>query len=322
MNLEELAYANQQLAAMLRDGLPLGGALKELVGGLNSGRLSDELKSLEADIASGRPLEEAVARRKFPPLYARLLIAGARSGDLPGALTMAADHFGEIHQRRLRLRTLMVYPGLVILVGLVLTLLIGWLEQAMMGSLYGNSNRHTFGRLGVWILPGAFALLGVLGVALSVVKPLRRWLAWRLPGFRENRVASLSGSVGLMLRQHCPLPDALALARELEEDPRVQAELNAWLSRIAHGEPPLRGAAGGTVLPSLLPWLVGGSASDLGDGFLRAATFYHRRAMHRLDLLVNGALPVALVLLGAVTGVQLFFILRLLATTLDSLGME
>lgn len=320
MNLEELAYANQQLAAMLRDGLPLGGALKELSAGLGSGRLASELKLLEGDLASGRPLDEAVLRRNFPPLYSRLLVAGARSGDLPGALTMAADHFGGIYQRGLRLRTLLVYPVLVILVGLVLTILIAWLERSMLGQLQFGGDRRSGREIAIWILPGAFAVMALAGAAVGASGALRRWLSWRLPGFRENRVANLSGAVGLMLRQNCPLPDALALARELEEDPQVRAELAGWLERIARGEPPLRATAETRLLPSLLPWLVGGSARDLGDGFLRAAAFYHRRAMHRLDMLVSGALPVALVLLGAVAGVQVFFLLQMMMSMIDVLG--
>lgn len=315
MNLEQLAYVNQQLAAMLRDGLPLEGALRDLATSLRDGQLRGELVALEADLAAGRPLADAVSRRQFPPLYNRLLVAGARSGDLPGALTMAADHYGDIDQRRLRLRALMVYPALVILVGLVMTGLIAWVELSLFRGLFEPQARTGLGRLTLWIIPASFALFATLGVILALVAPLRRWLGWRLPGFRENRVANLSGAVGLMVRQHCPLPDALALARELEQDPRVRSELSAWLERIARGEPPLAGPAGRTVLPALLPWLARSPAGQLGDGFLRASQFYHRRAMHRLDLLVNGALPLSLVLLGAVTGTQLFFVLRLLANT-------
>ena len=123
-----------------------------------------------------------------------------------------------------------------------------------------------------------------------------------------------------MLRQNCPLPEALAVAQEVEDDPRIRAELATWMDRIARGEPPLRPASDRTVLPALLPWLATTRAADLGEGFLRAAEFFHRRAVHRLDLLVNGALPVSLVLLGAVAGVQLFIILSIFAGILDSLG--
>ncbi|MBL9172456.1 MAG: type II secretion system F family protein [Verrucomicrobiales bacterium] len=320
MNTEELAYANQQLAAMLRDGLPLAGALRELAATMGSGELRTELQALESDLAAGRSVAEAVSRRRLPPLYSRLLIAGSRGGDLPAALTLAADHFGALYQRQLRLRTLLIYPALVVLTGLGVTILIAVAQNKLSRDLLGDGSRDSMSSLLTWILPAAFGLIALFGIALAALPPLRRWFAWRCPGIREDRVANLSASVGLMLRQNCPLPEALAVAREIEDDPRIRTELDAWLDHIARGEPPLRPASDRTVLPALLPWLATTRAADLGEGFLRAAEFFHRRAVHRLDLLVNGALPVSLVLLGAVAGVQLFIILSIFAGLLDSLG--
>lgn len=321
MNTEELAYANHQLAAMLRDGLPLAGALRELAATMGSGELRTELQSLETDLAAGRTVAEAVSRRRLPPLYSRLLIAGSRSGDLAAALTLAADHFGDLYQRQLRLRTLLIYPALVVLTGLGVTVLIAVAQSKLSRDLLGEGYPHSPSSWPwTWVLPTAFALMALFGMALAALPPLRRWFAWRCPGIRENRVAALSATVGLMLRQNCPLPEALAVAQEVEDDPRIRAELATWMDRIARGEPPLRPASDRTVLPALLPWLATTRAADLGEGFLRAAEFFHRRAVHRLDLLVNGALPVSLVLLGAVAGVQLFIILSIFAGILDSLG--
>lgn len=320
MNTEELAYANHQLAAMLRDGLPLAGALRELSASLSSWELRTELQALEADLASGRTVAEAVSRRRLPPLYSKLMVAGSRSGDLAAALTLAADHFGALYQRQLRLRTLLIYPALVVLTGFAVTVLIAVAQGRLSADLLGEGSRDSMASLWTWILPAAFGLIALFGIALAALPPLRRWFAWRCPGIRENRVAALSATIGLMLRQNCPLPEALAVAKEVENDPHVRAELAEWLDRIARGEPPLRPASDHTVLPSLLPWLATTRAGDLGGGFLRAAEFFHRRAMHRLDLLVNGALPISLVLLGAVAGVQLFIILSIFAGILDRLG--
>ena len=46
MNYDELAFFNQQLAAMLRDGIPLEGAVKQLCAGIKTGRLRDELSQI------------------------------------------------------------------------------------------------------------------------------------------------------------------------------------------------------------------------------------------------------------------------------------
>ena len=93
MNYDEFAFFNQQLAAMLREGIPLEGALKQLCAGMRSGPLQAEIQALEAELARGVPLKEALARRELPDLYRQMLELGARSNDLPGVLTLLADHY-------------------------------------------------------------------------------------------------------------------------------------------------------------------------------------------------------------------------------------
>src|SRR5258708_7865566 len=93
MNYDEFAFFNQQLAAMLRDGIPLEGALKQLCNGMRHGPLRDEIEKLGTDLARGTPLKEALGRRDLPQLYGRMVEIGARSNDLPGMLTMLADHY-------------------------------------------------------------------------------------------------------------------------------------------------------------------------------------------------------------------------------------
>jgi type II secretory pathway component PulF len=68
MNFEQLTWFNQQLAAMLREGLPLSGALKHLTESQRRGRLREEYLRIEAALAAGQPLEQAVATGTLPPL--------------------------------------------------------------------------------------------------------------------------------------------------------------------------------------------------------------------------------------------------------------
>ena len=56
MKNDEFAFFNQQLAAMLRDGVPLEGALRRLCNEMRHGELRTELEQLEADLARGTPL--------------------------------------------------------------------------------------------------------------------------------------------------------------------------------------------------------------------------------------------------------------------------
>ena len=97
MKLDEFAFFNQQLAAMLRDGIPLEGALRRLCQEMRAGSLRTELQTLEADLAKGTPMADALKGRQLPELYKRMIMVGVKSGDLPGALTMLADYLQQQH---------------------------------------------------------------------------------------------------------------------------------------------------------------------------------------------------------------------------------
>src|SRR5438067_12572581 len=123
MNYDEFAFFNQQLAAMLRDGIPLEGALRQLASGMRRGPLRTEIELLENDLARGTPLKDALTKRSLPEFYVRMLEVGVRSQDLPGVLTMLADHYNRTNAIWTRLKGLLVYPLLVVIVSLGLTLL-------------------------------------------------------------------------------------------------------------------------------------------------------------------------------------------------------
>src|SRR2546425_9727330 len=138
MNYDEFAFFNQQLAAMLRDGIPLEGALKQLSAGMRSGALRAEVQQLEADLSRGTPLKEALARRALPPFYIRMVEIGARSNDLPGVLTLLADHYHRANALWTRLKGLMGYPLIVVVVSLALTILVALAFRHFLTSFFDH----------------------------------------------------------------------------------------------------------------------------------------------------------------------------------------
>ena len=60
MNHDEFSFFNQQLAAMLRDGIPLEGALKQLAAGMSGGKFQAEIQELEADLRAWRSTQGGV----------------------------------------------------------------------------------------------------------------------------------------------------------------------------------------------------------------------------------------------------------------------
>ena len=173
MNYDEFAFFNRQLSAMLREGIPLEGALRQLSTGMRSGQLRTEIEQLEQDLARGTPLADALAKRNLPEMYQRMVRIGAAGNDLPGVLTLVADHYERANALWTRLKGLLVYPVLVVLVSLGLTALLSFTLTRFLTHLFDQFRMTAPSVLfAVWMPPILLALVVAAGF---LVAASRRW---------------------------------------------------------------------------------------------------------------------------------------------------
>jgi type IV pilus assembly protein PilC len=338
MNYDEFAFFNQQLAAMLRDGIPLEGALSRLCVDMRRGTLRSELEHLEADLAKGRPMAEAMAERRLPELYKRLVIVGAKSNDMPGALTLLADYYQNQHNLWTRLKGLMVYPSIVVVVAFIVSLIfyyawthifmqtwdtfvVGMFEGAQLPAM----TRASLPLLhNLWIFPAFFGCLCAFLIAVLLIPAFREMISWRLPAFREARLAHTASTMGLLLKGGLPLPDAFGVLSELESNSKTRNELRHWSQNLSSGVTKFSQiASGGKVFPPLFVWLVSSAGEDLATGFRQAADIYRNRAAHRGEILLFAALPLSVLVLGIIILTQGWLILSgflVFVSLLNSVG--
>jgi type IV pilus assembly protein PilC len=320
MNYDEFAFFNQQLAAMLREGIPLEGALKQLSAGMKAGRFRSEVEQLEADLAKGVPLPEALQRRNVPELYKKLVELGVRANDLPGMLTLLADYYHRANLLWTRLKGLMVYPLLVVLVSLGLTLVVSLIFSRFLGSFFEQYHPPPGVVAFLWMPPAVLACLGALGVAAVSIPRWRGWLRWRLPGFRDASLAQLACAMSLMLRKGTTLPDALALAEKLESNTPASTALARWRMAVAAGRGrPDQWSGSAYPFPPLFLWLVQKGGEDLAAGFQKAAEIFQGRASYRIEMALYGALPVSILFLGQMILWQLAPLIQSMSSMLNAL---
>jgi type II secretory pathway component PulF len=322
MNYDEFAFFNQQLAAMLRDGIPLEGALKQLCAGMRTGPLRAEMQQLEADLARGTPLKEALAKRALPPFYIKMVEIGVRSNDLPGVLTLLADYYHRANALWTRLKGLMVYPVIVIVVSLGLTLLLSLTFSRFMPNMFDQfAPVSPLAVAGMWFPPVFLALLALLGLAAFSIPSWRASLRWRLPAFREASLAQLASAITLMLRNGTTLAEALAMAEMLEAASPAGKALAQWRSLVESGQgKPARWPAAATPFPPLFLWLVQNGGEDVTAGFQKAAEIYRSRASYRIELALYGALPISILLLGQMVFWQVVPMVRALIQLMNMIG--
>jgi type II secretory pathway component PulF len=313
MKYDEFAFFNQQLAAMLRDGIPLEGALRRLCQDMRRGKLRAELQALETDLASGVPMADALKSRQLPELYKRMILVGVKSGDLPGALTMLADYFQRQNDVWTRLKSMMTYPLIVMFVAFLISTLLAFVWTHVIGP----SMENVFGGMGIrmpaatlfafdtlqaiWIFPVVLGILFLLAVAILILPGLRGKFLWRLPAFKEATVSRVAASLALLLKNGVNLPDAIGLVEQLETSTAAIADLKQWRGKLAAGTAKFSEVAtGNRLIPPLFVWVVASAGEDLTAGFNRAAEIYHSRAIYRTEVALYSVLPIASLFLGAV----------------------
>jgi len=323
MKYDEFAFFNQQLAAMLRDGIPLEGALRRLCQEMRRGNLRDELQTLEADLANGVPMANALKPRQLPELYKRMILVGVKSGDLPGALTMLADYFQRQNDVWTRLKSMMTYPLIVMFVAVVISTVLAFAWTCVIGpsfkDVFSGTNiglpAATIFALStlktIWIFPGILGVLFFIMVSVIFLPGLRGKYLWRLPAFKEANVSRIASALTLLLKNGVPLPEAIGLVAQLENSASA-ADLQEWQKKLAAGTVKFSEiAAGNRTIPPMFVWVVASAGEDLTAGFNRAAEIYHSRAIYRTEVALFSVLPIISLFLGAVVLSQAFLVISM-----------
>jgi type II secretory pathway component PulF len=321
---DEFSFLNLQLAGMLRDGVPLEGALRQVVQTMHRGSLRNELEKIEADLESGVPLGQALENRKLPPFYVRMVQVGASGGDLPGVLTLLADYYQRSNVLWTRLKGLMVYPVILFGMSFVLSAWLAFLFVQPSASIFGIYS-EVYSGFGA-ALPGpsieskkfiylfsaiappvVFGLVFAMLVVCLVWPRLRRWICWRTPAFRDASLAQFAAAMHVLLKGGGTLGEAIALMASLEEGTPAGRDAAGWVKRCREGHARFSDVASGSrVFPPLFVWLVSSGGGDLAAGFHRAAEVYDARSAARSELLLYSALPASLVFIGAMVAAQIY----------------
>jgi type II secretory pathway component PulF len=324
MKLDEFAFFNQQLAAMLRDGIPLESALGQLCASMRRGDLRDELEKLRADLANGVPLDQALASRKLPSFYVQTLQAAAKSNDLPGILTLVADYYQRASLLSTRLKGLMVYPLILLVSTFLLSVWLAVFEHELATGVLGDmfEGRPWPMPLGLlWAIPTLLAAVIILVVVFLSAPQVRQWLRWKAPAFHEASLATIASTVSTLLRSGCTFDQALTLAQQMESASPAGREIAQWRQRLASGQTPFTALAqGGAVFPGLFVWLVANSREDPARGFQRAAEIYQSRSAYKTDMMLYAALPVAVLVIGILVLCQVYWLFGALAHIIAALS--
>jgi type II secretory pathway component PulF len=310
-------------ATLLAAGVPLDRALA--FGAAQAGHAGVEaaVRDVRRAVQNGAPLADALAAhaRYFDPLYVASVAAGESSGALDAVFERLADHLDEVAELRSQVRSALLYPAFMAVVGVAGTfVLLAFVIPrfaAIMTDLGGElplSARLLMGASALlaaswwaWLLVAAAAAYAARA-ALARPGPRRRWHAARLElpwlgGFeRRYLTARMARTLGLLLRSGIQILPALRIARASAPNLVFQGGIDRAAASVAEGGA-LAPALAGTLPPLAVQLLaVGEETGQLDTLCLRVASSYDaevRRTLRTMTALVE---PVMILVFGAVVG--------------------
>lgn len=328
--LNDLISLNDEIAALVRAGVPLEQGLADL-GGDMPGRLGQIAAALAERTARGESLDQAMLDQAatLPPAYRAVVRAGVRAGRLSAALEAVAHAARRISETQRTAVAAVMYPMAVFsLVWIGLALFSVGLAPHLASSFHslnvpGQGVFDTLAWAGQWaalwgtIVPVlVLLLLGLWWYACTRASLLYapwlgwmfNWLPWMGRMMRCTQTATFLEILAMLVENQTPLDEAVALAL----DASGTAGDCPNFCDGKNGTVPLDGPrANPPALPPMMRWLIltAGRDGALLPALQHTAVTYHRRARHESDLVLM-FLPAVLTLVigGSVTAAYAFMV--------------
>jgi general secretion pathway protein F len=338
----ELAAVLRELASLLAAGVPVADALEGIAADTALPALRHAMTRVRARLREGTPLADALdaCPDVFPSLHRELVRAGEASGALGAVLDRLADETAASVARRARLRSALLYPGVMLATtSVVLGFLLVWVVPqvtrlfAETGAPLPLATRALVavatGLRATWWLWAIGGVLAALAARRWVATPGGRdavdALVLRLPVAGRLAAALATGRVArtlaTVLAHGVPLAQALGLAAATAGNVRVGAALARVREDVVGGGSLTAALRARGVFGASLCRLVatGERTGTLAAAFGHAADAEEARVERTLATAIGLVEPALIVVMG---GAVLVLVLAILVPilTLDPLG--
>jgi general secretion pathway protein F len=332
-SLEHHAQFLRELATLLSAELPIDECLRILQEENQNQVIKNLAVHILADVSGGMSLSDSFdAHAKGAPKYCSSLM---RAGEARGAIAAATTEVARLLETRLelrsRIRSALMYPallGLVSLVSLLVVLLV--LVPALTPIFLEAGSEPPFVLvLAKWVtdivtLYWPLLLLVVSGLLAALMwlgrqDAFQRWrdgMALRLPVLgpliRKANVATLARTLGALIKNGVPLPQALQMTASAISNRVLSDDLIQARQRVMEGERLSRALARLHNVPSAAVRLitVGEETSRLDDMLLHLATIYERETTRQIERAMTILSPVMTIVIGIVVGVLVISVLK------------
>jgi type IV pilus assembly protein PilC len=316
----EFLILNQQFNTLIKAGLPILRALDLLADRASSPKLRPIISQVRDRVREGKSLSEAVAEAGvFSKVYSTAILAGEKSGNLPGVLDYYIAYQRVSTGVRKKILATLVYPVLLISVAIIIVAYLVTAVIPKFALLYRDLNVQlpTPTRLLIALtvdyrlfVLGAIALMAVGAVGVFLWSRSEEGgtafdrFKFRLPIIGDTllkfQVAQFSRTLATLLTGGTPLVAGLQTATDAITSKLLRSTVSQATQMVREGESLHVALASKGIMPEMALDMieVGESSGALSPMLTSVAEFYEEEVNIRLSALVAVIEPVLLIFMG------------------------
>lgn len=312
---------NQELAALLRAGLPLLQSLDLMLERMEDANFRDILTEVRDQVKSGAELSEAFARFGdiFPPLYASTLKAGERSGELEQVLRRFIRYQKLVLDARKKLISALVYPAVLIGLSIAMIVVLSVFVVPRFSKFYEELDAELPAITRLTLSVSLFLRNNIVWIVLGIAAAVFAFRSWaqtpagrlaidrfrlRLPLvgkiFHYFSLSEFCRSLSTLLTGGIPLLAALDIATSAVSNAFVRHRLLPALDDVREGQAFYHALERSAVVPAMAVDMVkvGESTGQLDEMLASVGDYFDDQVDTRTQRLLSLLEPIMLIVMG------------------------
>jgi type IV pilus assembly protein PilC len=323
VNMREFLVFNQELATLLRAGMPLVQSLDLLKRRVTSPPFRAVLDDVHERVRSGSALSEAFAAHgdTFPRVYTASLVAGERSGSLDAVLRRYVEYTKVVATLKRKTISALVYPAILVTLSLTLVSIIVLKVVPAFSDFYASFGADLPFATRMIVNVSAIIRQQFVFIVIALATAVAAFVVWirqegqksrfdrlvlTLPAIgpiaRKFATTQMARTLATLLGGGLPLVNALDIASRSMGNQYMARQLDIVGARVREGQSFAAALDARGAFPDVAVKMaeVGESTGALQDMLNTMADFYDEDIATNMERFVTLVEPVLLVAMGIV----------------------
>lgn len=322
---DDIALFTQELATLLKAGLPLDRALQVIIQLSENEAIRELVSQVREDVRGGATLHAAMEARKgvFSRLYLNMIRAGEASGALPTVMIRLTEFMERSKELKETVKSALIYPAILILVAVLSVVVLLMFVVPQFSQMFAESGKALplatqvviaigdFFRQYWWaVLIGCYLAYWFMQRQMSHPASRYRWdarfLGMPLIGNLLGRieVARFSRTLGTLLANGVTLLSALSIVKETLTNSFMAERLDGVIAQLREGKGLGRPMLETGVFPGLAVHMVmvGEETGRLQEMLFQVADVFDREVQRAVKRMLALLEPILILGLGLIIG--------------------